>query len=93
MLGAKLSGKIFFDGEYGIMEIKCSIIEIKCSEEYSNVDPKDIFFIYKKARLVFNDVTKKIHIDKNHTYYDQIQMQLALSTQTWCDFVFMHQRS
>ena len=70
-----------FDGELGI-------IEVKCSEEYSNVDPKNICFISKNFSLVFDKVTEKIHINKNHTYYDQIQMQLALATQAWWDFVF-----
>ena len=45
-------------------------------------------FISKNFCLGFDEVTEKIHINKNHTYYDQIQMQLALTTQTWCDFVF-----
>ena len=81
ILGATPDGKVVFDGEFGI-------IEVKCSEEYSNVDPKDICFISKNFCLVFDEVTEKIHINKNHTYYDQIQMQLALTTQTWCNFVF-----
>ena len=24
----------------------------------------------------------------HHSYYDQVQMQLALTTQSWCDFIF-----
>ena len=32
--------------------------------------------------------TNKLHLNKKHSYYDQVQMQLALITQTWCDFVF-----
>ena len=81
ILGATPNGKVVFDGEFGN-------IEVKCSEEYSNVDPKGICFIAKSFCLVFDDVTEKIHINKNHTYYDQIQMQLALTVQTWCNFVF-----
>ena len=72
---------VVFDGELGI-------IEVKCSEEYSSVDLKDIYFISKIFCLILDDVTKKIHINKRHTYYDQIQMQLTLTTQTWWDFVF-----
>ena len=30
----------------------------------------------------------KILINKSHTYYDQIQMQLTLTTQLWFDFIF-----
>ena len=81
ILGATPNGKVVFDGEFGI-------IGVKCSEEYNNVDPKYICFISKNFCLVFDDVTEKIHINKNHTYYDQIQMQLTLTTQAWCDFVF-----
>ena len=42
----------------------------------------------KTLVFVFDDGTEKIHINKSHTYYNRIQMQLALTTQTWCDFVF-----
>ena len=62
------------------------IIEIKCSEEYKDINPNDICFIAKDSCLVFSD--GKVHLNKRHSYYDQIQMQLALTTQTWCDFVF-----
>ena len=62
------------------------IIEIKCSEEYKDIDPKDICFIAKDSCLVFSD--GKVQLNKRHSYYDHIQMQLALTTQTWCDFVF-----
>ena len=27
-------------------------------------------------------------LKKSHSYYDQVQMQLALTTQSWCDFIF-----
>ena len=60
-------------GEFGINKVKRS-------GEYSNVDPKDIRFISKNFCLVFDNVTKKIHINKNLTYYYLIQMQLALTT-------------
>ena len=64
------------------------IIEIKCSEEYKDIDPKDICFIAKDSCLVFSD--GKVQLNKRHSYYDQIQMQLALTTQIWCDFVSVH---
>ena len=35
----------------------------------------------KNFYSVFGGVTEKIHINEKHTYYDQIQMQLALTTQ------------
>ena len=61
------------------------IIEIKCFDEYKDIDPKDICFIAKDSCLVFSD--GKVQLNKRHSYYDQIQMQLALTTQTCCDFV------
>ena len=45
-------------------------------------------FISKNICLIFDDVTEKIHINKNDTYYDQIQMKFTLATQIWCDFLF-----
>ena len=81
ILGATPDGKIVFDGEFGT-------IEVTYSEKYSNVDPKDICFISKNICLIFDDVTGKIHINKNDTYYDQIQMLFTLATQIWCDFLF-----
>ena len=78
VLGCTPDGKVLFDGEFGILEIKCP-------EQFSNVDPKNICFIAKKPSLVYDE--EHIKINKDHPYYKQIQMQLALTTQTWCDFV------
>ena len=61
ILGTTPDGKVVFNGEFGI-------IEVKFREEYSNIDSKDICFITKNFRLVFDDVTEKIHINKNHIY-------------------------
>ena len=38
--GATPDGKVVFEGKFGITEVKCS-------GEYSSVDPKDICFISK----------------------------------------------
>ena len=38
--------------------------------------------------LLFDDVTENVHINKSHTDYDQIQIQVALTRKTWCGFVF-----
>ena len=81
VLGASPDRKVRCDND-------CGIIEIKCSEEYSNLDPKDICFVAKNPSIIFDKSSNKILINKNHSYYDQIQMQLGLTTQTWCDFVF-----
>ena len=62
------------------------ILEVKCSEEYKDMDPADIPFISKTSCL--QNINGKLTLKREHSYYDQITMQLALSTQTWCDFIF-----
>ena len=81
ILGATPDSKVVFDGKFGI-------IEVEYSEEYSNVDPKDIYFISKGFSLVFDDVAEKTNSNKNHTHYDQIQKQPVLTTQAWCNLGF-----
>lgn len=78
IFGATPDGKVICNGEYGILEVKCS-------EEYKNLDPQDICILSKNPSIISTEGQLKINI--NHTYYDQVQMQLALTTQTWCDFV------
>ena len=64
------------------------ILEVKCSEEYKNVDTKYVCFISKNPCISYCKNSKKITICKTHSYYDQIQMQLALTCQSFCDFIF-----
>ena len=81
VLGASPDAKIIDTSEanpYGI-------IEIKCSEEYKENDPRDICFISKNPCIEL--IENQICLKKTHSYYDQVQMQLALTTQSWCDFV------
>ena len=82
VLGASPDGKVIDMADPSAF----GFIEIKCFEEYKDIDPKDICFIAKDSCLVFSD--GKVQLNKRHSYYDQIQMQLALTTQTRCDFVF-----
>ena len=42
VVGATLDGKVVVDSEFGLLEVKCS-------EEYNNIDPKDICFISKNS--------------------------------------------
>ena len=81
VLGATPNAKVSFNDSYGILEVKCS-------EEYKNVDPKDVCFISKNLWIRYCKNSKKITICKIHSCYDQIQMQLALTCPTFCDFVF-----
>ena len=79
VLGANPDGKVVVDGEFD---------KVKCSEECKNIDPKDVCFISTNPPFLFSETSCKILINKIHTYYDQIQMQLAITTQSWCDFIF-----
>lgn len=80
VLGASPDGKVQVDGKFGI-------IEVKCSEEYKNVDPKDICFMSESSCLKYDKINDKISLDREHSYYDQIQMQLGITCQTFCDFI------
>ena len=41
VLGASPDGEVILNTSYGILEVKCS-------EEYTNVDPKDAYFVSKR---------------------------------------------
>ena len=81
VLGDKFDGKIIFNDSYGVLEVKCS-------EEYKDVDPKDVCFVSKSPCIRYCKDSKKIKICKIRIYYDQIQMQLALICQSFCDIMF-----
>ena len=80
VLGASPDGKLILNDSYGILEVKCS-------EEYKNVDPKDVWFISKNPCIRYCKNSKKI-ICKTNSYYEQIQIQLALTCQSFCNFIF-----
>ena len=81
ILGASPDDKVRLNDSYGILEVKCS-------EEYKNVDSKDVCFISKNPCIRYCKNSKKITICKTSIYYDQVQMQLALTCQSFCDFIF-----
>ena len=81
IFGATPDGKITDPSE----DFPFGILEVKCSEEYKNNDPADIVYLSKNPCIVHDDGVFKLSSD--HSYFAQIQMQLALSTQSWCDFV------
>ena len=79
VLGATPDGKVICDGEMGILEVKCT-------DQYKDIDPKAICVISSNP-MVVKDENGIFRISKEHSYYNQVQMQLALTCQTWCDFV------
>ena len=52
-------GKASFNDSYGILEVKCS-------EEYKNVDPKDVCFISENPCFRYFKNSKKITISSFH---------------------------
>ena len=52
-----------------------------------------IFALYQRFHpFLYSETSCKILVNKSHTYYDQIQMQLALTKQSWCDLIFYTSR-
>ena len=79
VLGATPYDKVICDGEMGIFEVKCT-------DKYKDVDPKVICHISPNS-MVVADQKNILRINKKHSYYSQVQMQLALTCQKWRDFV------
>ena len=80
IFGATPDGKVIHINSFGI-------IEVKCPEQFKDVDPKNICFMSTNPCVVYDKETETIHLSKKHSYYSQIQMQLALTTKDWCDFI------
>ena len=52
-----------------------------------------IFALYQRIHhFLYSETSCKILVNKSHIYYDQIQMQLALTKQSWCDLIFYTSR-
>ena len=83
ILGASPDGKVIDCTE----RFMYGILEVKCSEEYKDFDPKSYVHIAKNPCLEL-DGSDKLSLKKDHPYYDQVQMQLAITTRSWCDFIF-----
>ena len=65
----------------------CGKVEIKCPEEYRDLSPRDICKISTLNPCVEVAENNNILSRDNHYYYDQVQFQLGVSCQSWCDFV------
>ncbi len=61
------------------------LLEIKCPWTYRNytaskfAEQSDTFLLSAKN-------SKKLHLDKKHSYYYQIQLQMRCTGRKWCDF-------
>ena len=81
VLGASPDGKVIDISEGDIF----GLVEIKCPEQYREYDPIDAARVAPNFCLIYANGNLKIN--KNHSYYDQITMQMALTGTKWCDFV------
>ena len=82
VLGATPDGKVIDlheDPIYGM-------VVVKCPEEYKDVSPGVICFISKNPCIKI-DENDNIILRTGHYYYNQVQYQLGVSCQSWCDFV------
>ena len=82
VLDASLDGKVIDLHENPVY----GIVGIKCPEEYKDVSSKDIYYISKYPCLEVAE-NSNIVLKENHYYYDQLQYQLGVSCQSWCNFV------
>ena len=83
-MGASPDGKIIDASLEGGK--KFGIIEVKCPEQFKEVDPKHVALVSKSFCLQVSE-DGALKINKDHPYYDQIQHQLAMTGCHFCDFV------
>ena len=87
ILGASPDGKVIDTQEESIF----GLVEIKCPEKYADYNLADVALVEKGFCMeVVND---KIVLKKDHPYYDQVQMQMAITGIKWCDFVVYSRKS
>ena len=78
-LGATPDGKVFdpsSSSKFGLLEIKCPFSKRGNTLDQASSDPD--FYIEKVGADFF--------LKKTHSYYAQVQGQLALTGLPWCDF-------
>ena len=69
VLGASPDGKVIDLHENPVF----GIVEIKCPEEYKDLNPRDISYISKNP-CVELDENNNIVLKDNHYYYHQVQV-------------------
>ncbi|CAB4002232.1 hypothetical protein AC249_AIPGENE28139 [Paramuricea clavata] len=79
-LGASPDGKVI---DYGCSEMY-GILEVKCPETKFQVTPLDAC---SDPAFYLENIDGMPRLKHNHTYYDQVQGQLGVTKDKWCDFV------
>lgn len=71
-------------GETGLLEIKCPFI----LKNYDPKSSKDVLTAKQKNNFCCSfDTNGDLKLKRSHTYYYQVQMQLAICEKAFCDFV------
>lgn len=60
------------------------LIEIKCPYKYRNATPDEASRNQDFCLEKHNNI---LQLKRNHAYYQQVQCQLVICGQTWCDFI------
>ena len=77
---------IFGASPDGIVSCEChesGLLEIKCPWTHRD---KSVIDYTKLEESYLEVVDNKIALKKSHSYYYQVQMQLAVTGYSWCDF-------
>ena len=79
------------DGWVTSLKRKPRVMEIKCPYSLRDSHPKNFDKALKKRSLSMfclkRDESGKIKLKKEHAYYDQVQMEMAMTEATKCEFV------
>lgn len=69
-----------------------TLLEIKCPFKVKNIHPCEISKINGKAMCYTVDGNNNMSIKRNHQYYYQVQMSLAIMNLPSCDFVMWSEK-
>ena len=86
-MGASADGKVIDTALEG--QKKFGILEVKCPEQYKEIDPKHAALVSDNFCLHLS-LDGELRINKNHVYYDEVQHQLAMTGCHFCDFCGMY---
>lgn len=80
-LGCSSDGLIFEN------EKMISCIEVKCPQVLKDCSPFDLDKVKNSNNLCYTVKNNQIHLKRNHSYYFQIQLTLAILELEYCDFI------
>lgn len=65
------------------------LAEVKCPYSCRNLLPSEACLRPNFCSIIVHDVNSqpKVQLKRSHSYYSQVQGQLAISKRAWCDFI------